>query len=392
MAEINWKYNIGDRIIKCDDCGNIIIDLIVSDREIKTGKVIARREKSGYQTVNRRVYKYDCNICGAKGLIRHEEGLGSHKCLCCAGKIKIPGINTIGDLYPECVKYFRADEAFDPKLTLHSRYDAICPVCKTSKSVPLSSLVKGFFFCDHCHSIANKRPELMKYLVRQEDGELPFGTATMIMVRCPECGRTRNVSVKELTRKGFHCDLCGDSISYPEKFVIGLLKQMNIVFIRQLSSKDFSWCNGYRYDFYIPEYNMIIETHGLQHYYDAFGCLSAIDTQTNDAKKQELAIRNGINKYVVLDCSYSNPDHIKKSILNSEFATIYDMSQINWQFCAEFATKNIIKDVCEYWSNNKGVTVKAIANKFKIDKSTVYDYLKRGTEIGWCDYQPKSSE
>jgi hypothetical protein len=134
---------------------------------------------------------------------------------------------------------------------------------------------------------------------------------------------------------------------------------------------------------------MIIETNGRQHYEDGiFGkeCLSA--TQENDEEKRRLALKHNIKHYIVLDCRYSTPDWIKKSIMQSSLNKIYDLSLINWNAAAEFALKGIVKDVCLAWQN--GRQAKDIAKSFHIDRSTVYDYLKNGAELGWCDYTPQA--
>ncbi len=67
---------------------------------------------------------------------------------------------------------------------------------------------------------------------------------------------------------GFSCKRCGDGISYGEKFVYSMLCELNIDFITQLSHITFSWCEKYKYDFYIPSINTIVEVHGRQHYFD----------------------------------------------------------------------------------------------------------------------------
>ena len=55
-----------------------------------------------------------------------------------------------------------------------------------------------------------------------------------------------------------------DGISYAEKFMINVLKQLKLDFKKQLSCSTFKWCKKYRYDFYFRYKNeyYIIETHG----------------------------------------------------------------------------------------------------------------------------------
>jgi hypothetical protein len=388
VAEINWKYNIDDRITKDTQDGKRIIDYVITNREIRIKQVHIKNDTREFRNKNIKYYEYKCNICGAEHLSQEEVSIGENKCACCAGKIRIAGINTIGDKYPECVKYFKEGDAFDPKWSINQKYDAICPVCKNTKNVYISNLVRGFFYCDYCHSVASRRPDLIKYLVNKKDALLTCGRATKVKIKCPDCGLERPIAIKDLVSRGFRCTSCGDYISYPEKFLANILEQLNVQFIRQFSSKDVQWCDNYRYDFYIPLSDMIIETNGRQHYEDGiFGKERLSATKENDEEKRQLALKHNIKHYIVLDCRYSTPDWIKTSILQSKLNGIYDLSLIDWNAAAEFALKGIVKDVCVAWQN--GRQAKDIAKSFHIDRSTVYDYLKSGAELGWCDYTPQ---
>lgn len=70
----------------------------------------------------------------------------------------------------------------------------------------------------------------------------------------------------QIIRQGFSCEFCSDGLPITEKFLTNVLEQLNINFITQLNKRQYDWCNNKKYDFYIPNLNMIIETHGVQHY------------------------------------------------------------------------------------------------------------------------------
>ena len=88
-----------------------------------------------------------------------------------------------------------------------------------------------------------------------------------VWLKCPDCHNERKMNPWYFVKYGFTCPKCGDGFPYPEKFVYGLLKQLNIDFEYQ---KKFNWCkyelNGKQtfgiYDFYLQKYNLIIETDG----------------------------------------------------------------------------------------------------------------------------------
>ena len=211
-----------------------------------------------------------------------------------------------------------------------------------------------------------------------------------IIVTCPDCGREKKVTISSVyKRKTIGCS-CGDGKSYPEKFVMNALEQLNVNFEIEYSP---SWIDNKKYDFYIPELKCIIETHGMQHYDGGFertGGRTLEEEKQNDKYKKGIALANGIKYYIELDCRESNLEWIKNSILHSELSQLFDLSNINWNKCAEFSNKNIVKEVCGYWNNKKdSETTKDLEKVFKLSSGAVRNYLKKGTKLGWCDYSSK---
>jgi very-short-patch-repair endonuclease len=379
---IKWKYEIGDRIVRKDDSGHVIIDCTITNREIRTRETDQR---------NFPYYEYQCNVCGASGLWKHGHSIDTKICDCCCNKIRIRGINTIGDQYPHCVPYFDGDDAFDPNLHPSHHYDLRCPTCGYVKNITIISLLRGGFYCDHCNSLGVKRPDLVKYLVHENDVNLPFSCGKYILVKCPDCGDEKYMKVNNLNNKGYRCLKCGDGRSFPEKILTCVLTQLNVDFVTQLSIKQSQWCGKYKYDFYIPNQSIIIETHGMQHYneksgFKSLGGRTLEEEQENDKNKAELAKRNGIKHYIVFDCRFSSLDWIKRTILSSQLNTFYDLSKIDWTECAEFASRGLVKQICDYWKQHDELTTGELAKIFNIGATTAREYLIRGTTSGWCCY------
>lgn len=203
---------------------------------------------------------------------------------------------------------------------------------------------------------------------------------------CPNCGEKIYRLVRNVSKQGLRCPVCSDGISYPEKFVANLLKQLNIGYIHDNSIE---WSNGKRYDFYIKDLSLIIETHGLQHYSNktTFNSKHSYTEKENDIYKKELAIRNGIQNYIELDCRYSDFKYIKNSILNSDLNVLFDLSLINWDVLSKDCLKSKIIEVCDVYNSGIKNTVE-IAKMFGLDSSTVADYLKRCDSVGLCRYLP----
>lgn len=230
--------------------------------------------------------------------------------------------------------------------------------------------------------------------VSEEDAKkYTHGTHRKIEVICTECGRKNVKGIKKIyAHKSIFCK-CDGKISYPEKFMINVLEQLNVKIEYQLTNKKFKWCKNYRYDFYIPSLNMIIETHGEQHYRDFTNFkMTLAETQKNDRIKESLALINNISKYVVIDCRNSNVEWIKNSIMNSELSDMLDLSKIDWLKCDEFALKNIVRDVCSHWNvRPKDMTTKEFTEIYGhgLCRATIIKYLKDGNKHGWCNYNPK---
>ena len=216
--------------------------------------------------------------------------------------------------------------------------------------------------------------------------------------KCPECGEIiKNRKISEVNKRGLNCPRCSDKLPYPEKFVFNVLQQLNIEFTYQLSRTTFKWCKDYRYDFYIPSLSIVIEAHGLQHYREGFSRIKSNkkvrnleEEKLNDKIKKELAIKNGIKEdnYIVIDCSKSELEWIKTSTINSELNNLFDLNEIDWLKCHKFACNSLVKIACDLWSNGIHSTVK-IGKIMKLSKNTLQKYLKQGTKIGWCNYDPK---
>lgn len=208
-----------------------------------------------------------------------------------------------------------------------------------------------------------------------------------IRVKCPNCGKEKYMTPNKIySRRTISC-ICNYGVSFSEKFIVSLLDQLEIEYIKEYVP---NWSNNKRYDFYIKDYNMIIECHGRQHYdYTGFN-RSLREEQENDKYKQQLAYHNGINEYIVLDCRKSNLDWIKNSILNSELSTLFNLDDIDWSKCEEFATSNLVKQVCDYWNQKEECeTTTDVAKEFKLSSTTIKGYLKFGNELNWCIYNAK---
>jgi hypothetical protein len=61
---------------------------------------------------------------------------------------------------------------------------------------------------------------------------------------------------------------------------------------------------------------------------------------------------------------------------------LFNLSNIDWNNCEEYACSNLLKMVCEYKRNNPSITIKEMQNIIKLGRNTIQYWWKKGTELG----------
>lgn len=224
------------------------------------------------------------------------------------------------------------------------------------------------------NDLATTNPEVLNVLTNpQEAYKHTRGEHIWLNTTCPLCGFQKKMYVINLGLGKYTCNNCSDGISYPEKFLINVFDQLNIEYIYQFSRKYATWCDKYKYDFWLKNKNAIVEVNGLQHYEDNSRSKKE-DVQKNDCIKYNLAMKNNINNYIVIDARKSTKDYIKNSIENSKIASMFDLSKINWEICDLNAYKSYVIYACDRW--NEGASVKQIAKELKLSTTCICRYLR----------------
>lgn len=234
------------------------------------------------------------------------------------------------------------------------------------------------------NNIEIQRPDLIKYFKDKNDINLyPMYSKKIVNLICDKCGSERKMQMYQLTTKGFTCNNCSDNVSIPEKFARGILYQLHVKYIPQ---KKFTWSKNKRYDFYLNNQNIIIETHGMQHYKYIGRGRSLKKENENDKLKYNLALENGIKKYIIIDCSYSDFEWLKESFIKS-LNDYFDMSKIDWQEVYMYSVKNYMLESCRLY--NEGFKLLHICKLLKLSETSIRNYLKIGTDLKLCNYDSK---
>lgn len=262
------------------------------------------------------------------------------------------------------------------------RNSGLCPVCTNC------IIVEGI------NDIPTTAPWMIPYFKGGHNEAKLYGANSkeLIEMKCPHCHKYKKVKIVDVHKNnGFSCE-CSDKISYPEKCMINLLTMLNVDYKYQCGKNTLNWIvNNYHYDFYIPFFDMIIETNGKQHYEKISDKSKWSDLeiiQKRDSLKRELALSNNVKYYIELDCSESNIKYFKGSVMNSELPTLFNFNEndIDWNTIDRLCTRNIIKEICLYKENHPHLTPQEIADNFSISKKGINEYYKIGTKFGWCTY------
>ena len=100
--------------------------------------------------------------------------------------------------------------------------------------------------------------------------------------------------------------------------------------------------------------------------------------------KEEKALDNKIERYVIIDSRKSEIDWIKNNVVNSELNNLFDLNSIDWNECFRFACENnLVKTACEYKKNNPNMTYTEIGKMMGYERHSVKRWLEKGRKINW---------
>lgn len=251
MSVQNFKYgNVGN-----------VIGVHTSDYKFNIGDVLHQKNqdlivKSRYRKQIkdrvRKIYTLTCCTCN-NTYDTTEAILLQHKgCPVCRNKIIIEGYNDIPTTAPWMIPYFQGgyDEAKLYQVGSSKRLNFVCPICK---------------------NIIQDKEQICELY-------------TSKLTKC----------------------ICETKYTFPERMMMCILENSSYEYIHLASHKVLPWAKNFQYDFYIPQLNCIIETHGLQHYAPLhrhrIRKYQFEEIIENDRQKRELAKENGICYYFEIDC------------------------------------------------------------------------------------------
>lgn len=230
------------------------------------------------------------------------------------------------------------------------------------------------------------RPDVAKLLKNPDDGyRYTQNSHQKTNFICPDCGFERNKVIRDVCNDGFGCPKCSDGVSYPNKFGRALLDQLPITNYECEYSP--CWSGNYHYDNYFQYdgQDYILEMDGFLHYNESSLCKESLaERQAIDVIKNNLAIEHGI-EVIRINCIKPEREYIRSSIMSSELNNIFDLSNIDWLLCDRKAQCSLVIQACELYMSGVKV-LQDIGDILHLSRATIRKYLKRGADIGWCNY------
>lgn len=175
----------------------------------------------------------------------------------------------------------------------------------------------------------NKRPDLRPYIKDVNYAKTkttPYSRKNKIELVCPNCKTSKKYKVKDLP-KCYNCSSCSDSTPFTEKLFESILRVNNIKYEKQKRFEDCKNILELPFDFFIEDYNILVEIMGLQHFDTKSGFSnteSLSNIQKRDRIKKEYCDKNNI-KLIYVDAKKSDYDYIISSIQNTELINILDV-------------------------------------------------------------------
>jgi hypothetical protein len=207
-----------------------------------------------------------------------------------------------------------------------TRYTAKCHCGKIFSVKPNSIVYDNTASCGHCNdpNIGDKFNKLTVVKI------VPHNTGCSVEAIC-ECGNKWWGKASQLS--GGNTQSCGCIISINNNTITQILKKLNINF---QTEKSFEECRNkirLRFDFYLPDHNLLIEFHGKHHYSYKGQCKYHKNADKNEMRrimynqrkrdgiKIEFCVQNNINLLAIpYTCGDKLEDILSETLEHPEMA------------------------------------------------------------------------
>lgn len=239
--------------------------------------------------------------------------------------------NLIGKKFGKLTVVERTDDYISPKGERKVRWVCVCD-CGNIATVTSKHLLSGNTKSCGCLSKKISSEKMLKDMTGKRIGHLTVikrvedyialngHHKTQWLCQC-DCGNTIVMRGSSLRRRGTHS--CGCLTSKSESIICDYCLNNNIIFeIHKKFENLVGVKNGkLSYDFYLPQYNLLIECQGEQHYrpIEYFGGEKQFVIQREHDKRKRNYVEN--NNYELLEIPYWEYDNVE-NILNEKLEEV----------------------------------------------------------------------
>ena len=211
----------------------------------------------------------ECKTCGYGNTVRPRTILNSGVCPKCKGKRYTRTLDEFLKIIPESVEILSGYE------NIESRVKCKCKKCNNEWECYAYNLATGHG-CKECgyeiasEKISYTKTEFDKKLIEVTNEIICIGeytrTHNKALFECCKCGHQFRATPHNVLQ-GSRCPKCS-VVSKGEELVSKFLEENNMQYIPQMKFDGLVGVGGRKlsYDFYLPEYNILIEYQGIQHY------------------------------------------------------------------------------------------------------------------------------
>ena len=260
------------------------------------------------------------------------------QCAVCSNRKVMHGINDVNTTRHDLVQYFKnKDEATQYTSGSEKIVDVVCPECGYEDRIKIGNLAKFGFSCNGCYE--NKyghkrvpygywqRGTMSQYLDENCCGYQLLDVKTpsdddcnslKALIKCPNEKHPPYWAYWKNITSGYTCLLCyiEDSMSKGERAAESIFKKYNYIYEPQKRFNDSRAKYALPFDFYLPDYNLIIEIMGEQHEHpiDHFGGEESFERCiVHDKIKRDYLKAHNIH---ILDIWYYDFNKMEELILN----------------------------------------------------------------------------
>lgn len=255
---------------------------------------------------------YRCKKCNKVYTLKRAEGIFSKTNPCTCEK----NFNSRADK----INFFeKQQDKIKVLLIGRTNSELFCNNCKKNFTRTTVSLMASFDNCPYCNngvtkqtnSIEDASATIKKIFPNHNYQILEYKTFHQkCKIKCLDCH-----FVYEGNFDGFlnsrGCPRCHRKISHGEEKIKKFLEEKKIKFIQQKNLDLERELKRYKFDFFLPDFNLGIEYNGEQHYQEKTGFFDGLKkTQKRDKTKREYCLRHNIELLVIPYWDFSNIEEI----------------------------------------------------------------------------------